>query len=279
LAVGRLTVGFTQAADGVPIHFQVLGRGEPLLMIQGLGADMNGWMLQRLAFSPHFRTIALDNRGAGRSGKPPGPYSLTQMADDAVAVLDHLGIERAHVMGASMGGAVAQLLAVRHRERVRSLTLACTACSNPPWRRDLLDDWAHIATERGMNELSRRAMRWLIGPRSLRRFWPALGVFGPMAMTAPPHAFAGQIAAILAIGDDVAEQLRTLEVPTLVLVGSQDILTPVADAEEIAEHIPHARLAVVTGAAHGFMVEHARTYNRLTLDFLRTTARPSSSMR
>ena len=83
-------MAFAWAADGTRLHYEVLGRpgAEPLLMIQGLGADMSGWTLQRLAFSPRYRTIALDNRGAGRSDKPFGRYSLEEMADDAVAVLD-----------------------------------------------------------------------------------------------------------------------------------------------------------------------------------------------
>ena len=112
-----------RASDGVGLHYGVLGRArhEPVLMIQGLGADMSGWAFQRAAFAASYRTIAFDNRGAGRSDKPYGAYSLEQMADDAIAVLDAVGVERAHVMGASMGGAIAQILAVRHPERVRSL--------------------------------------------------------------------------------------------------------------------------------------------------------------
>ena len=109
-------------------------------MIQGLGADKHGWTLQRLALAPGYRTVALDNRGAGRSDKPHGPYSLEQMADDAMAVLDDAGIESAHIVGASMGGAIAQIVALKHPERVRSLTLACTACRNHPWRRELLGE-------------------------------------------------------------------------------------------------------------------------------------------
>ena len=173
-------MAFTRAADGTGLHFDALGLPgrEPVLMIQGLGADKTGWVLQRFAMAPHFRTIALDNRGAGRSDKPFGLYHLDEMADDAVAVLDAAGVERAHVVGASMGGAIAQVLAVRHPERVRSLVLACTACRHHDWRRELLAEWAAIANERGMAELSRRAMRWLVGPRSLRRFWPASGRSG-----------------------------------------------------------------------------------------------------
>ncbi len=264
-------MGFTEAGDGTRLHYDVLGLPgrQPVLMIQGLGADKTGWILQRMAFAPHLRTIALDNRGSGRSDKPIGPYDLSVMADDAVAVLDAAGCGSAHVVGASMGGAVAQLLAVRHPERVRSLVLACTACRHHDWRRQLLAEWADVATEQGMSELARQAMRWLVGPRSLRRFWPALGALGPLALRVPPHAFAAQVRAILDTDDQTRFALPTLRIPALVIVGNQDILTPRGDSEELAELIPGAELAVIAGAAHGLMVEHATTFNAIVLDFLR----------
>ncbi len=263
-------MAFAWAADGTRLHYQVLGRpgAEPLLMIQGLGTDMSGWTLQRLAFSPRYRTIALDNRGAGRSDKPFGRYRLEEMADDAVAVLDAAGVDRAHVMGASMGGAIAQLVALRRPERVQSLILACTACSNHQWRRELLSEWAAIANERGMGEMAKRAAHWVMAPRSVRRFWPVVGWFGPLALGLPAHAFASQVRAILDAPEQMAEALATVAAPTLVVVGNQDILTPRGDSEEIADRMPNAELVVISGAAHGFMVEHASTFNSVLGEFL-----------
>jgi 3-oxoadipate enol-lactonase len=263
-------MSFTRGTDGCRIHYQELGKpgGEPLLMIQGLGADMKGWAFQRYYFSTRYRTIAHDNRGAGRSDKPFARYTLEQMADDAAAVLDAAGVERAHVMGASMGGAIAQMLAVHHPERVKSLVLACTACHHHPWRRELLAEWASVANERGMGEVAKRAMRWLVGGRSVRRFGPALGTVGPIALRTPAYAFAAQVRAILDADDRIRYRLADLDVPTLVVVGNQDILTPRGDSEELAELIPGAELVVIAGAAHGLMVEHATTYNRVVGDFL-----------
>jgi 3-oxoadipate enol-lactonase len=261
----------TRASDGVRLHYEVVGRrsGEPVLLIQGLGADKNGWNLQRLALAPKYRTIALDNRGAGRSEKPEGPYSLEQMADDAIAVLDAAGFESAHVMGASMGGAISQILAVKYPHRVRSLILVCTACRNPPWRRELLGSWADRARDEGMGALAREAARWVIEPRSMRRLSPAFGWLGPLAMTRPAHAFAAQAEAILATDDEsMAELLGQLNVPTLVIVGNQDILTPRGDSEELAERIRGAQLVVISGAAHGLMIEHWSTFNKVMLGFL-----------
>jgi 3-oxoadipate enol-lactonase len=264
-------VPFAEAADGTRLHYTVSGRrdGEPVLMIQGLGADSRGWLRQRLAFAARHRVIVFDNRGVGRSDRPPGPYDLEVMAEDAMAVLDAAGFADAHVMGASMGGVISQIIAVRHPERVRSLILACTACRQLPWRRELLAEWAEVAERDGMGGFTTFAVRWVIGPRSLRRFWPALGLVGTLAQNLTPDSFLAQVQAILATDDDLRFELRSIRVPTLVLVGSQDILTPLGDSEEIADLIPGSELAVIGGGAHGFMFEHAAAYNRTALDFLR----------
>ncbi len=264
---------FVRGADGTRIHYRVTGRpGAPaILFIQGLGADKNGWNLQRLGTAPWYRAVALDNRGAGRSDKPHGAYSLEDMADDAIAVLDHAGVDTAHVVGASMGGAISQILAVKYPDRVRSLTLACTAGRNHPWREELLVSWRDAALERGISSMGQEAARWVIGPRSFRRLLPALGWLGPLALGRPAHAFAAQCDAILNATErheELVAQLPDITVPTLVMVGNQDILTPRGDSEELAERIPTAELVVISGAAHGFMVEHASTFNRVLLEFL-----------
>ena len=266
---------YVRSSDGIRLHYRESGRrsGPPVLMIQGLGADKHGWDLQRLALAPNHHTIALDNRGAGRSDKPYGAYSLEQMADDAIAVLDAVGVEQAHVVGASMGGAITQIIGIRHPERVRSLTLACTACQHHPWRRELLAEWAEVAQTRGVGAMTAQAARWVIGPRSFRRLTPAIGWMGPLALARPPHAFASQVAGILSIDDELKSLLPSIDVPTLVIVGNQDILTPRGDSEQLADLIPTAELVVVSGAAHGFMIEHATTFNRVLLDFLKRAER------
>lgn len=269
---------YARSTDGIRVHYEVFGRpnAPAVLMIQGLGADKHGWDMQRFVLAARYRVIALDNRGAGRSDKPFGHYSLEQMADDAISVLDAAGVERAHVVGASMGGAISQIVALKHPERVRSLTLACTACRNHPWRVELLTSWATRASERGMGAMTHEAARWVIGPRSFRRLLPAFGWLGPLAMGRPTHAFVAQVRAILATDETMADQLSTITVPALIMVGGQDILTPRGDSEELADRLPNAELVVISGAAHGFMVEHATTFNRVLLEFLgRVTAAQS----
>src|SRR4051794_6975018 len=272
----------TTAADGTRIAYEVVGpaSGEPLLLIQGLGADRRGWTLQQAVLARRFRCISVDNRGVGKSDKPAGPYDLEVMAADAVAVLDAAGVDSAHVMGASMGGVIAQILAVRHAERVRSLVLSCTACHHLPWRRELLADWGRTAREHGMRAVSARALRWLVGPRFRRRLYLPAQLFGSLLLNVPPHAFDAQVQAILNMTDDVRFELASVAVPTLVIVGTQDILTPLGDSEELVDRIPGAELAVLHGAAHAVMVEQSGAFNRLVDAFLgrvcATTALPTA---
>jgi 3-oxoadipate enol-lactonase len=264
---------FVHATDGTRIHYEVTGKSgaTPVLMIQGLGASKNAWNLQRIAMATRFRIISFDNRGAGRSDKPTEPFTLEQMADDALAVLDAAGIETAHVVGASMGGVISQIVAVKFPHRVRSLTLVCTACRNHPWRQELLQSWAKTAADKGMIEVGKEAAQWVMSPRSFRRLVPAFTWMGPLAALRPRHSFVSQIDAILNTREDLVDQLSTITAPTMVIVGNQDILTPRGDSEEIAERIPNAELVVISGAAHGLMMEHSSTFNRILIEFLQRT--------
>ena len=264
---------FVHVADGTRIHYEVTGRpgATPILMIQGLGASKNAWNLQRIAMATRFRSISLDNRGAGRSDKPTQPFTLEQMADDAIAVLDAAGVETAHVVGASMGGVISQIIAVKYPHRVRSLTLVCTACRNHPWRQELLQSWAHTAERKGMIEVGKEAAQWVMSPRSFRRLVPAFTWMGPLAALRPRHSFVSQIQAILDTREDLVDELSSITAPTMVIVGNQDILTPRGDSEEIAERIPNAELVVISGAAHGLMMEHSTTFNKILIEFLQRT--------
>src|SRR3954465_7178112 len=141
---------YAAAADGTRLHYETFGRrsAPAVLMIQGLGADKHGRDMQRFVLAGKYYVIAFDNRGAGRSDKPFGTYSMDQMTDDAVAVLDAVGVTAAHVVGASMGGVISQILGVRYPERVVALTLACPACRDHQWRRELMQRWMDTALER-----------------------------------------------------------------------------------------------------------------------------------
>jgi 3-oxoadipate enol-lactonase len=260
---------FATTNDGSPIAYDVFGRrdGEPLVMLQGLGADSRGWTFQRLAFGRRFRCIAIDNRGVGRSAQAAAPTSLEQMSADVGAVLDDLGLDSAHVMGASMGGAIAQVLAVTEPERVRSLVLACTACRNHPWRRQLLQSWADAVGLRGMGVLASEGLPWLVGPR-LQRLGPGIRVMARLMLQSKPASFIAQVHAILSTSDTARFDLAGVRVPTLVITGSHDQLTPWVDAEEIHRLIPESRLLEVRGVAHLLMMEAPDRYNRAVISFL-----------
>jgi 3-oxoadipate enol-lactonase len=268
-------------SDGTKIAYGLDGRrdGEPLLMVHGLGADTRGWILQKRALGARYRLVMVDNRGVGRSDRPDGPYDLEVMATDALAVLGHAGYGSAHVIGASMGGIISQVIGVRYPDRVRSLTLACTACRHFGWRRELLAEWADQAQAYGMREFVRRNLKWMVGPRSLRRTAPAMAVLGPLAFNVPVASFVAQVQAILNIEDSLRAELTQVVAPTLVLCGSQDVLTTQGDSEEIASLIPSAELAVVRGGAHLFMVEQAGAFNRTVADFLDRTTSPDRLVR
>jgi 3-oxoadipate enol-lactonase len=263
-------VGEIRASDGIRIAYDTWGArdGSPVLMIQGLGMNARAWALQRGAFGRNHRCVAIDNRGTGHSDAPPGPYDLVRMAQDAVEILDAEQIPRAHVVGASMGGVIAQILGVLYPDRVHSLTLACTACRHHQWRRELLAEWAEEVTEHGMTALTDDGMRWLIGSRLHRRFGVFVNVLARVLIQTKPHAFAAQVAAILEMSDDMRGELHTITAPTFVITGSQDTLSPRGDAEELAELIPTARLYVLRAAAHGLMAEAPNAFNDAVLRFL-----------
>jgi 3-oxoadipate enol-lactonase len=263
-------VGDICTSDGIKIAYDTWGArdGSPVLMIQGLGMNARAWALQRGAFGRQHRCLGIDNRGTGHSDAPPGPYDLLRMAQDAIEVLDAEEIPRAHVVGASMGGVIAQILGVVYPDRVHSLTLACTACRHHEWRRELLAEWADEVTKHGMTALTDDGMRWLIGSRLQRRFGVFVNVLARVLIQTKPHAFAAQIGAILAMPDDMRGELHAITAPTLVITGSQDTLTPLGDAEELAELITTSRLYVLRGAAHGLMAETPNAFNDAVLRFL-----------
>src|SRR5438093_13759231 len=153
----------------IDLYYDEQGSGDPLLLVMGLAADSAAWMFQVPDFARHHRTIVFDNRGVGRSAKPPGPYTIHEMADDTVGLLDALGIARAHVVGVSMGGMIAQELALRHPERVARLVLAMSFARPEPVRRDFLlhRRWARL---QGANALSEgiASLPWLLSPASMR---------------------------------------------------------------------------------------------------------------
>lgn len=260
--------------NGIRMHFEVTGKGDAVLLVSGLSSPGIGWALQVQALSPHYRVITIDNRGVGETDLPPQSiYPTGQLADDAAAVLRHLKISRAHVVGASMGGTIAQELALRHPRLVRSLVLACTWADADARFLATIEAWMGLGYRVPVEERFRHVVYpWVFSPA----FFAKKGnVDAALARSlAYPHqtkaeAIERQGRGILAWNGTRVRRLRSLKVPAFVLVGEDDILTPPAFSRALARLLPKARLAVLPGG-HGFYLEHPDAFNTAVLRFLRS---------
>lgn len=260
--------------NGIRMHYEVAGQGDPVLLVSGLSAPAAHWALQVKALAAHHRVITFDNRGVGESDLPPEPvYTTGQLADDAAALLRHLKVSRAHVLGASMGGTVAQELALRHPKLVRSLVLACTWVEADARFLHVIESWMSLAYRVPLEERYRHVVYpWVFGPEFFAAKANVETAF--QRALAYPHqtkaeAIERQARGIMAWNGTRTKRLATIRVPTLVLVGKDDILTPPAFSRALARRIRRARLAVLAGG-HGFYLEQADLFNRTVLRFLRS---------
>lgn len=258
----------------IRMHYEVSGQGAPVLLINGLSAPAVNWAFQARALAPHFQVVTFDNRGVGETDLPPeAVYSTAQMADDAAALLRHLRIGRAHVVGASMGGTIAQELALRHPRLVRSLTLLCTWVEGDARFLHTVEAWMSLAYRVPVEERYRHVLYpWLFTPRFFAAKENVEIAF--QRALAYPHqtkaeAIERQGRGILAWNGTRVRRLSAIRVPTLVLVGRDDILTPPAFSKALAKGIPRARLVVLPGG-HGFFLENADQVNRRILRFLKS---------
>jgi pimeloyl-ACP methyl ester carboxylesterase len=258
----------------IRMRYEVTGQGPPVLLINGLSAPSVGWALQVKALAPHFQVVTFDNRGVGQTDLPPEPvYTTGQLAEDAAALLRHLKVARAHVVGASMGGTIALELALRHPRLVRSLTLACTWAEGDARFLHTIEAWIALAYRVPVEERLRHVVYpWLFTPAFLARKDDVEAAV--QAAMAYPHqtkaeAIERQGRGIAAWNGSRLKRLSTLRVPALVLVGADDILTPPAFSRALARRLPRARLTVLPGG-HGFFLEHAALFNRTVLRFLRS---------
>jgi pimeloyl-ACP methyl ester carboxylesterase len=260
------------------IAYDIRGEGDWLLMIAGLGAARDSWVLQIDDLASRFRCITFDNRGVGESIKPAGPYSTAEMAADAASLLAFLGVERAHVLGTSMGGAIAQELALLRPNLVDRLAIACSwpACDR------YLANSLTIAREIARSE-GEKGPGWSI---PLRRFLSQI-VFTQDdftnayelieaaeqattdAITAgreePFHAFIAQVDACLA--HDARARLAAIQAPTLVLAGEKDACVPQSVTKFIADTIPDATMETMAGCGHVMFYEQPKEFNSRLLRF------------
>jgi pimeloyl-ACP methyl ester carboxylesterase len=258
----------------VRLYYEVRGRGPSLLLISGLGGGAWSWFAQVPFFQDFYRTIAFDHRGAGRSDMPPGPYRMADFAADALGLLDHLRVERASVAGVSLGGMVAQELALLAPDRVAALILGCTHCGAPeriPPGPGVIEV---LAANEGLSpaEIIDKDLPYHFSREFLERQPEILAAYRQTQISAPPQpywAFQAQLAAIP--GFSRCGDLRSLALPALVVTGSEDVIVPPANARLLASLLPRAELAILPGAGHAVHVERADEFNALVHEFLQRT--------
>ena len=253
--------------NGVEIDYTIDGDTGPwLVMSHSLGCTQAMWDLQMPALTARYRVLRYDSRGHGQSEGPPGAYTLEQLADDAAALLDHVGVERAVWVGFSMGGMIGQVFALRHAARVRALVLADTTSEHHATPQSVWDERIRVAHERGMAPLVQPAIgRWFT--QAFRDDHP--DVVAPVAATiagTSVNGWAGCCAAISAV--HTTPHLGAITCPALVMVGEHDIGTPLASALTIHRHLPNSVLVVIADAAHMTCIEQPAQFNRALRVFL-----------
>lgn len=251
---------FALAEDGVRLYYEVSGAGEPLLMIAGQASDHHLWNLVRGDFK-RYQVVVYDQRGTGQSDRPEQPaYSTRGFARDAVAILDHLGLPRAHIYGVSMGGGVGQWLGIDHPDRIGGLVLACSTPGKVHGVRRSAEIGALLAQPDQFKVLDTFfSRRW-----ALPRFFLSMRESGKH----PMPEYAERLHARASEEHDTWDRLPEITAPTLILHGSDDQVTPAANASLLAERIPGAELYLVWRGRHMFFIEFRAEVNRVVKKFL-----------
>jgi pimeloyl-ACP methyl ester carboxylesterase len=256
--------------DGLKLHYEERGRGEPLVLVPGFGTGAWIWYRQAGAFAGHFRTIVFDPRGVGRSGGRDEPRAMREFADDVAALLDELKIESAHVLGASFGGFVAQEFALAHPGRTRSLILCCTSFGGARHVPPPAETLAAIASTKGLNTEERVRENLLLAfsprfaaesPGEVERVI-SLRAENPVA----EHEYTRQLQAAVAF--DASARVGEIKAPTLVITGDADAIVPHENSLNLAAAIPGATLRVVGGGSHTFFIEQPEEFNRAVVEFV-----------
>jgi len=254
-------------SDGTQIYWEQSGSGEPILLIMGLGYAHQMWFRTRPVLESRYGVILFDNRGVGKSGVPPGPYSIAQMAADAAAVMDAAGVAKARVFGVSMGGMIAQEFAMGYPERVEQLILGCTACGGSnavPAAAKVLQVLMARATM--TPEEGAEAMVPYIYDASTPRERIDQDLAVRRTVYPTTEGYMGQVQGIIAW--NCFDRLPSIQAPTLVIHGETDQLVPPENAKIIADRIPGAQRIMLPHASHLFSTDQPEASHAAILQFL-----------
>jgi aminoacrylate hydrolase len=250
------------------IYYEEHGQGEPLFLVSGLGGAAAYWKPNLPALAARYRVVIHDHRGAGQSTHSKMRYSVEQMTDDLVKLMDHLKIERAHIVGHSTGGAIGQILAITRPERVKSLVLFATWTKADKFFRQLFAARRELLMKGGPASYVRAGTLFLYPPWFIKANEKMLDEREALAIASfpPPEVVASRIDAIVAF--DRTAELSKIKTPTLVLCAKDDVITPAYFSEELARKIPGAKLVLMPQGGHCVSETVLEAFNATLLTFL-----------
>jgi len=256
--------------DGIEIFYQLQGEGDPLVLLMGFGADGNTWEKHLKDYKKHFRCIIIDNRGVGKSGQPMGPYSTKMMARDTAAVMDNAGIDRAQVAGISMGGAIAQELAIGYPGKVKSLLLISTWPSFSEYATTAYENLKRLRPVCSAEVFMELLQLWIFAPpyyeANLGELQEAQKSAGLNQNPQSRDGFEGQLDAC--ITHNTVDRLSQIEVPTMITVGGLDIFTPPKFSHILHQNVKGSKLISFPDGGHVHHWEDLERFNRVTSEFL-----------
>jgi pimeloyl-ACP methyl ester carboxylesterase len=261
--------------NDLELFYEDTGQGDPVVFLNGLAGDHLYWSGQVRAFSGRFRCVAPDNRDAGQSGYAARPYVVADLAADVAGLLDALGLPSAHLVGLSLGGMIAQEVALAHPGRVRSLFLVGTLARADDWFNATLDAYGHIRRQVADTPAFFDALLpWLVS----HRFFEAPGkvewLRGFLRQAPFPQQLDGFFRQFDAMRrHDTLDRLPAIRCPVLVAAGEDDRIAPARYAQQLAARIPHARLEILPDVGHAPVLEDPRRFNRLLAGFFESCAR------
>jgi len=272
MIINQAENGFAQShgkanTNGIELYYELSGKGPHLVFIEGLGVGTWIWEKQRPDFSQHFTTIIYDNRGMGKSEKPAGPYSISMMADDLAALLDALKISKAHVLGVSMGGFIAQDFALRYPQKVDRLVLVATSAGgldHVPMSSEVLSQM--FANDGAPRDVIRRKLALAYSEEFMKTDAVEHLIDLRVSDPQPPQAYMAQATAGATF--NLSEKVKEIKAPCLIVAATGDRLVPVANAHNLSKKIPHNQLKIYEGYGHQFFVEMSDRFNRDVIEFL-----------